>query len=225
MGRMSDLAIEMEEESHSWDFDYEYDQYEAELKWFEEHPFLETYSIFREQLLHLLVMLKKTSDEADSEMMYKMAYVHAVTLFEAMVGDILKATVLAYPSLMQKMVSKLGEDKNNKFHITEIAELGLQGIVLGILDKQLYHNPVTVKKYVSLIAGKVMPDTHIAAMQDITERRHDFAHRNGKTIKGANLEINLKVISSSVEVIENFAQDIFETIDEAMKEESNSKML
>lgn len=121
---------------------------------------------------------------------------------------------------MQKMIKKLGEDKGYKFHISEIAELGLNGIVLGILNQQIYHNPVTVKKYVTLITGKVLPDTYMAGMQEIAERRHDFVHRNGKTLQGVELDIDPASIISAVEVIQNFAQDIFETIDRAMKDES-----
>lgn len=221
MGKSSEWALElMEERERDRELDYQYEQYEAEMKWFEEHPFLETYSVFHDMLLQLKLMVKKTADSFDSEMMHKMAYVHAVTLFEAMVGDVLKATILAYPTLMQKMVNKLGEDKGNKFHITEIAELGLNGIVLGILNQQIYHNPITVKKYVNLLTGKVLPDSHMAKMQEIAERRHDFVHRNGKTIKGVELEINVETIVSTVEVIESFARDIFETIDRAMKDEA-----
>lgn len=220
MSRSSEWAIEVqEEEDRNRELDYQYEQYEADMKWFEEHPFLETYSIFKEMLLQLKLMVSQTSDPFDSEMIYKMAYVHAVTLFEAMVGDILKATILTYPALMQKMVSKLGEEKNNKFHITEIADLGLSGIVLGILNQQMYHNPVTVKKFVNMITGKVLPDTHMAAMHEVTERRHDFVHRNGKTINGENLAINHELIVSSMDVIQGFAHDIFETIDTTMKEE------
>lgn len=221
MSKSSEWALELiEEKERDRELDYQYEQYEAEMKWFKEHPFLETYSIFKEMLMQLKLMIKQPANSFDSEMMYKMAYVHAVTLFEAMVGDVLKATILAYPTLMQKMVSKLGEDKSNKFHITEIAELGLNGIVLGILNQQIYHNPITVKKYVNLITGKVLSDTHMAKMQVIAERRHDFVHRNGKTIKGVELKIDAETIVSTVEVIESFAHDIFELIDRAMKDES-----
>jgi len=221
MGKTSQWALElMEERDRERELDYQYEQYEAEMKWFEAHPFLETYSIFKEMLKQLRLMVKQPADSFDSEMMHKMSYVHAVTLFEAMVGDVLKATILAYPTLMQKMVSKLGEDKSNKFHISEIAELGLNGIVLGIINQQIYHNPITVKKYVNLITGKVLPDTRMAKMQEIAERRHDFVHRNGKTIEGRELEIDANTIVSVIDVIESFAQDIFETIDRAMKDES-----
>jgi len=219
MSRSNEWAIEVqEEEDRNRELDYQYEQYEAEMKWFEEHPFLETYSIFKEMLLQLKLMVSQRSNIFDSEMIYKMAYVHAVTLFEAMVGDILKATILAYPAFMQKMVSKLGEEKNNKFHITEIADLGLSGIVLGILNQQIYHNPVTVKKFVNMITGKVLPGTHMPAMHEVAERRHDFVHRNGKTINGESLAIDHDLIVSSINVIQCFAHDIFETIDTAMKE-------
>lgn len=221
MSKMGEWALEvLQEEDRNRELDYQYEQYEAEMKWFEEHPFLETYSIFKEMLMHLKLMVNKPVDKFDSEMMCKMAYVHAVTLFEAMVGDVLKATILAYPTLMQKMIKQLGEDKSNKFHISEIAELGLNGIVLGILNQQIYHNPVTVKKYVNLITGKVLRGTYMAEMQEIADRRHDFVHRNGKTLQGVELDIDPASIISAVEVIQNFAQDIFEIIDRAMKDES-----
>ncbi|KPX42753.1 hypothetical protein ALP68_00371 [Pseudomonas ficuserectae] len=221
MSRSSEWALElMEQQDRDRELDYQYEQYEAEMKWFLEHPFLETYSIFKEMLMQLKMMVNKPANKYDSEMMCKMAYVHAVTLFEAMVGDVLKATILAYPTLMQKMIKKLGEDKSNKFHISEIAELGLNGIVLGILNQQIYHNPVTVKKYVELIAGKALPNTYMAGMQEVATRRHDFAHRNGKTLQGVELDIDPASIISAVEVIQNFAHDIFETIDRAMKDES-----
>ncbi|KIY17082.1 MULTISPECIES: HEPN domain-containing protein [Pseudomonas syringae group genomosp. 2] len=221
MSKMGEWALEvLQEEDRNRELDYQYEQYEAEMKWFEEHPFLETYSIFKEMLMHLKLMVNKPVDKFDSEMMCKMAYVHAVTLFEAMVGDVLKATILAYPTLMQKMVKKLGEDKSNKFHISEIAELGLNGIILGILNQQIYHNPVTVKKYLNLITGKVLRDTYMAGMQEIADRRHDFVHRNGKTLQGVELNIDPASIISAVEVIQNFAQDIFEILDRAMKDES-----
>lgn len=221
MSKMGEWALEvLQEEDRNRELDYQYEQYEAEMKWFEEHPFLETYSIFKEMLMHLKLMVNKPVDKYDSEMMCKMAYVHAVTLFEAMVGDVFKATILAYPTLMQKMIKQLGEDKSNKFHISEIAELGLNGIVLGILNQQIYHNPVTVKRYVNLITGKVLRDTYMAGMQEIADRRHDFVHRNGKTLQGVELDIDPASIISAVEVIQNFAQDIFEIIDRAMKDES-----
>jgi hypothetical protein len=221
MSKSSEWALElMEAQDRDRELDYQYEQYEAEMKWFLEHPFLETYSIFKEMLMQLKMIVNKPANEYDSEMMCKMAYVHAVTLFEAMVGDVLKATILAYPTLRQKMIKKLGEDRSNKFHINEIAELGLNGIILGILNQQIYHNPVTVKKFVNLITGKVLPDTYMAGMQEIADRRHDFVHRNGKTLQGVELDIDPASIISAVEVIQNFGQDIFETIDRAMKDES-----
>lgn len=198
--------------------DYQYEQYEAEMRWFEDHPFLETYSIFTAKLRQLKLMVSRKTDPFDAAMLQKMAYVHAVTLFEAMVGDVLKATVLAYPHMMSRMVSKLGEDKSRKFQLREIADLGLNGIVLGILNEQLYHNPVTVKHFVSIIAGQPLPDTYMATMQKVIEMRHDLVHRDGKTINDERLFINEHIVTTSIELIENFANEIFESLESAMKE-------
>lgn len=221
MGRSADWAMEVQmEQDQLRELDYQYEQYEAEMKWFEEHPFLETYSIFTEKLRQLKLMVSRQADPFDAEMLQKMAYVHAVTLFEAMVGDVLKATVLAYPHLMSRMVSKLGEDKSRKFQLREIADLGLNGIVLGILNEQLYHNPVTVKHFVSIITGQPLPDTYMAAMQKVIEKRHDLVHRDGKTIDDEHHFIDEKAVNTSIGLIENFANEIFESLEAAMKEAS-----
>ncbi|MEK2607906.1 HEPN domain-containing protein [Pseudomonas shirazensis] len=218
MGRTAEWAMEvLMEQDRERELDYEYEQYQAEMKWFEEHPILETYTIFTEKLKQLKLMMAKDCDPFDSQMLRKMAYVHAVTLFEAMIGDVLKATVLAYPSLMKRLISKLGEDKSRKFQLNEIAELGLNGIVLGILNEQLYHNPVTVKRFVSTITDQPMSDKHMALMQNVIEKRHDLAHRDGKTVNGELHEIDENIVKTSIETIENFAKEIFESLDAAMK--------
>ncbi|MFI3049415.1 hypothetical protein [Pseudomonas coronafaciens] len=221
MGRSADWAMEVQmDQDRLRELDYQYEQYEAEMKWFEEHPFLETYSIFTGKLRQLRLLVSRKADPFDAAMLQKMAYVHAVTLFEAMVGDVLKATVLAYPHLMNRMVSKLGEDKSRKFQLREIADLGLNGIVLGILNEQLYHNPVTVKHFVSIIAGQPLPDTYMAAMQEVIDKRHDLVHRDGKTINDERHVIDENTVITSIGLIENFANDIFENLEAAMKETS-----
>lgn len=219
MGRTKEWALELQmEEDKLRELDYLYEQYEAEMKWFNEHPSLETYSIFTEKLKQLKSMVSREHDQFDAEMFQKMAYVHAVTLFEAMVGDVIKATILAFPNLMNRMVNKLGEDKSRKFQLKEIAELGLNGIVLGILNGQLYHNPVTVRYFVSIITGKPLDERYMAAMQSVTVKRHDLVHRDGKTINDEPHLIDQAAVNTCIEVIENFANDIFQSLVVAMKE-------
>lgn len=219
MGRMSDWALEVEAERNSErDLDYSYEQYEAEKAWFEHHPFLETYSVFVEKLRFLKLMVSREVDTDYDQMLQKMAYVHAVTLFEAMVGDVLKATVLAYPHLMHRMASKLGGDKKPKYELPKIAELGLDGIILEIINDQLYHNPVTVKQHVSIVSSRPLPNSHMAAMQSVIDIRHDLVHRDGRSITGALRHIDSAAVDQCIAVIEDFASDIFETLDTAVKE-------
>lgn len=224
---MSEYALELREERErehqrfmdfSYDQDYSYEQYEAERAWFEHHPFLETYSVFAEKLRSLKRMVSRQEDPDPDNMLQKMAYVHAVTLFEAMVGDVLKATVLAYPHLMHRMATKLGDDKKYKYELPKIAKLGLEGIILEIINAQLYHNPVTVKHHVSTVSGWPLPDSHMAAMQLVIDIRHDLVHRDGKTITGGLHHIDSIAVHRCIAVIEDFANDIFETLDTAVKE-------
>lgn len=194
------------------------EEYEAHMKWFEEHPYLETYSVFTENLKALKVMISQRTNPFDDKTIHRMAYAHAVTLFEAMVGDIIKTVILKFPHLMNKFIEKLAEDKSLKFTVKEIAELGINGIVINIINVQTFHNPLTVKNYVNLITGKVLPDTHMAKIKKVIEMRHDFVHRNGKTMAGEYHYVDTELVIASIGVIENFANDVFETLSSAMSE-------
>jgi hypothetical protein len=197
----------------------EKEEYEAHMKWFEEHPFLETYSVFTENLKSLKIMVNQRTSPFDDKTIHKMVYAYGVTLFEAMVGDIIKSAVLTFPHLMDNLVNKLSEDKNLKYTIKEISEYGINGIVLNILNTLTYHNPIVVKKYINLVTGKVLPDTHMANMKKVIEMRHDFVHRNGKTIMGEYLNIDTPMVINSIEIIEQFAEDVFDTLSNSMNEE------
>lgn len=195
------------------------EEYEAHMKWFEEHPFLETYSVFTENLKSLKVMVSQRTNPFDDTTIHRMAYAHAVTLFEAMVGDVIKTALLSFPHLMTRFIGKLAEDKSLKFTVKEIAELGINGIVMNIINAQTFHNPLTVKNYVNLVTGKVLPDTHMAKTKKVIEMRHDFVHRNGKTVTGEYHNVDTALVIGSIEVIEKFADDVFETLSKAMNEE------
>ncbi|WP_141233173.1 hypothetical protein [Pseudomonas sp. Irchel 3E19] len=194
-------------------------EYEAQIKWFEEHPFLETYSIFTENLKALKIMVNQRANPFDDKTIHKMVYAHAVTLLEAMIGDVIKSAILTFPHLMNIFVENLSEDKGLKYTVKEIAELGLNGIVINILNSLSYHNPIVVKKYVNLVTGRVLPDTHMANIKKVVEMRHDFIHRNGKTIMGEYHNIDTPMVIESIGVIEQFAADVFDTLSKAMSEE------
>lgn len=197
----------------------EMEEYEAHMKWFEEHPFLETYSIFTENLKYLKMMVNQRTNLFDDKTIHKMVYAHAVTLLEAMVGDMIKSAVLTFPHLMNNFVGNLPEDKGLKYTVKEIAEYGLNGIVINILNSLTYHNPVVVKKYVHLVTGQVLPDTHMANIKKVVDMRHDFVHRNGKTVTGEYHNIDTPMVIESIGVIEQFATDVFDTLSKAMSEE------
>jgi hypothetical protein len=121
--------------------------------------------------------------------------------------------------MMNNFVKKLSKDKNLKYTIKEIAEYGINGIVINILNTLTYHNPIVVKNYIHLVTGKVLPDIHMANMKRVIEMRHDFVHRNGKTVMGEYLSIDTSMVIESIEVIEKFAEDVFDTLSKAMNEE------
>lgn len=194
------------------------EEYEAQLKWFEEHPLLETYGVFTQSLTSLKDMANQSARFFSDTAIHRMAYVHAVTLFEAMVGDLVKTALFSFPHLMSRFIENLPEDKNLKFTVKEVAEWGVNGIVMNIISREVFHNHLTVKKYVYIVTGEVLPDTYMNRIKQVIDMRHDFVHRNGKTVAGESHNVDAALVVGSIEVIEGFARDVYEILSKAVAE-------
>lgn len=188
------------------------EDYEASVEWYKEHPYEEIYDNLQSNLAELKELVSKDKTPFFNVMLHRMAYAHAVTLFEAMVGDLLKSLALTDSVLLANLVNGLSSDKTKKFDLKEIATHGVNGLIVKVLSEELYHNPLTVLKYVDMVSGKKMPKTHIPKMIAITSIRHDVAHRNGKTVDDVYHDLNSAFVIDAIETIELFSKDVFLTL-------------
>jgi len=224
MSRSGDWALELQQEQDSLrDFDYEYEQYEAEMQWLAENPFEEIYTAFGGRLRQLQSVLDADVTIFTNTVIFKMVYVHAVTLFEAMVGDVVKASVLTRPTFKGRLTSRIDElNKGRKYSLKEIFSHkdGADGIVMEILSTLTFHNAETAKRTVEIICDGVVNTKNFKAMRDVVESRHDFAHRNGKTVGDEFRGIDRAIVLDALGVIERFANDIYECISDAAKRDT-----
>ena len=216
---------ELDEESDGWHAMVEMyhdmknaESYEASVEWYKEHPHEEIYDSFRGNLSELKDMVSQNMGPFYNVMMHRMAYAHAVTLFEAMVGELLKSLVMNDTELLANLVNGLAGDSSKKYNLKQIADYGVNGLIVKILSEELYHNPVTVKKYVDMISGRVMPSTHMAKMSTVTKIRHDVAHRNGKTVDDEYHELNSEAVIDCIKTIELFSKDVFLVLTDGFEE-------
>ena len=70
------------------------ENYEASVEWYKEHPNEEIYDNLLSNLSELKVLVSKDKTPFFNVMLHRMAYAHAVTLFEAMIGELLKSLVM-----------------------------------------------------------------------------------------------------------------------------------
>lgn len=130
------------------------ESYEASVEWYKEHPNEEIYDSLLSNLSELKKLVSKDKGPFFNVMLHRMAYAHAVTLFEAMVGDLLKSLVLNDSVLRTNLVNGLSGEKAKKFDLKEIAAHGLNGLIVKILSDESYHDPLKVLKYLDMASGK-----------------------------------------------------------------------
>lgn len=195
-------------------------EYEAHMQWFEAHPYDEIYNSFCGRMRQLKEMIEKDSNPFSDKMIHQMVYAHSVTLFEAMIGDVIKAIALKHPRMMEKLVKGIGEDTKDKFSLKEIFKFSsINGIIFSILNDTTFHNISKVELYVNMLTETKFTSTHAGRMVQITKIRHDFVHRNGKNKEGIYHSIDTKVVMESISVIEKFSEEVYQAIIGSLKTE------
>lgn len=200
------------------------ENYEADMLWFEEHPYEETYSAFASYLKSLFTLVEKQSGEFvlfSDPTILKMAYVHSVTLFEAMVGDMVKSAIIKRPYLMSRMVEKIDDfNKGKKYTLKELhAHVGgVSGVVIDVLASLTFHNVETTKKIIDVLCPRGAPDLNLKEMKLVVEKRHDFVHRNGRMMNDDYREINREMVLRDMKVVGEFANEVYQRISGAMNE-------
>lgn len=191
----------------------DYQDEQLELQWFEDHPYHEIYSAFGGRMRQLQNMLVAETNPFTDKMIHHMVYSHAVTLFEAMVGDIIKACVRKFPEMMDRLVIGISEITKEKYTIKDIIKhKGVEGIAISMLNDLTFHNISVVNLYVDMLSGKKFESVYEGQMIQITNIRHDFVHRNGANKKGEYHDVNSKMVSDAIEIIRHYADDVYQAI-------------
>lgn len=135
-----------------------YDDYQEYMR---QHPYDQMYQEYQSQQLLIRKIINDYENSFEGHTIQKMAFVHAVTLMEALIGDMIKALAIKHSHIMKKL-SLCVEDSNakKKFSIREILEQpgGIDGIVLEILSKLSFHNLDSVKRILEGVFPETMKD-------------------------------------------------------------------
>lgn len=197
----------------------QHQDYEDYLRWVELHPYEEVYSVFCVSLQELKAMIpKQVNPFLPNTMLHHMIYAHAVTLFEAMIGDFIKALVIKYPHAMDRLVKGISEDAKEKYTLKDISRLnGVGGIVMSIINDVTFHNVSKVERYVSILIGGGFGSRSFNDMSKVVSVRHDIVHRNGKNKEDQFHAVTGQVVADAIKVVEQFSEDVYQAVIEGVK--------
>lgn len=200
-----------------------YDDYQEYMR---QHPYDQMYQEYQAQQLLIKKIINDYENSFEGHTIQKMAFVHAVTLMEALIGDMVKALAIKHRHIMKKL-SLCVEDSNSKkkFSIREIHQQpgGLDGIVMEILSKLSFHNLDSVKRILEGVFPETMKDLNYTPVRPVIERRHDFVHRNGKNTKGEHVLMTSEILTADMDIVHKFAFQVYERIHKAMNPPVGSK--
>jgi len=184
-----------------------------------QHPYDLMYQEYQSQQLLIQKIVKDYENSFEGRTIQKMAFVHAVTLMEALIGDMIKALSIKHSHIMRKL-SLCVEDSNakKKFSIREILEHpgGVDGIVLDMLSKLSFHNIDSVRRILEGVFPGTMADLNYSEIRPVIERRHDFVHRNGKNTKGEDVVMTSEILREDMRIVHSFAFQVYDRIHDAM---------
>ncbi|OLY72210.1 hypothetical protein AU074_13625 [Pseudomonas sp. ATCC PTA-122608] len=229
MSEAFDVSEDVDEETPEWEYmanayqnKIDAEDYEAEMQWFAEHPYHEIYESYNIKMHQLQGMLSNDSDSYVDQMKHQMMYSHAVTLFEAMVGDIIKASVKTFPHMMTLLTQGHADIETEKYTLKDIIKHnGVEGIAMLKLNDLTFHNIKNVEQYVNILSANKLSSVHKSDMFKITSMRHDFVHRNGATKDGVVHKINGKTVDSTIEKILLYSVDVFKAISDAAEKRTD----
>lgn len=189
------------------------EEYESSMQWYDDHPYHEIYNAFCGRIRQLEGMVTQDKNPFTDKMILQMVYAHSVTLFEAMVGDIIKACVRKFPHMMEKLVLGIAEVAKEKYTLKDIVKYGgIEGIGISILNDCTFHNISVVNQYVNMLSGNRLDKRYESQMHKISMMRHDFVHRNGANKDGEYHQLTSLMVFEALETISLYSVDVFQAI-------------
>jgi hypothetical protein len=178
---------------------------EAEFRWYKQHSYSEMHECFNNNIDDLKDLLRNNISLQYEDTYYKMVFAHAVTLLESFLSDTVKSLVVSNKECLANAIINIEELKKKKFSLTEFTNQkdGVIGLVLKELSEILYHNiPKVIKILEAILGCSITVDQKKVCY--ITSVRHDVVHRNGKTVEGRIIDLDIDTVVQSIENIEQF---------------------
>lgn len=209
------------QEQHS---DEEYRIYLASKEYFLQHPYNQMYVEYQAQQLLIRKIINNSEGSLESHTVQKMAFVHAVTLMEALIGDMIKSLVVKHSFLMKRVGLCIDEpNPKKKMSIKDVIQHqdGIDGVILNMLSMFTFHNISATKKLLDGMFPDKMRDLDYSEIHPVIEKRHDFVHRNGKNLNDEPVPLTIEVLIEYMDIIHRFASQVYGRIHEAMAEYDN----
>lgn len=219
MGRMSDLMIEMANESaDDWirerlqdknadedseeyrdladqyyslqEYLHEQTELEFEIKWLKENGSSEIHRNFLEELNELKKIISIKDSVNKPYLILRMAYSYAITLLETFLSDSIKSLVTNEDKFFKNAL-KVDELSKAKYSLEFLAlnDVNAKSLAVKELSNILYHNIPKVIRTYEVVLGKRI-NIDMSQVNAITKIRHDIVHRNGKTQDGMMIYID-----------------------------------
>ncbi|MDM7860561.1 HEPN domain-containing protein [Alteromonas sp. ASW11-36] len=207
----NELADEYDEKYEQWN-----DYMEEHLNWLKSQNHTTFFRYFLSSIEELKgVLVTSSSYPGNSNLINKMAYIHAVTLLETYLGDTLKNIVLSKPIFMERAVNKFEGLNTKKFTLRAI--LADTNIIARELDEflseQMYHNIIKIMNMYKAVF-EIEIDYDKSMITKIVNNRHDLVHRNGKDKNNKPIDIDKVTLDAAISHIHSFVSSVDEVVNQ-----------
>ncbi|MCG7876958.1 MAG: HEPN domain-containing protein [Candidatus Thiodiazotropha endolucinida] len=173
--------------------------------------------IFSEDLSNLKQFVLNANSEVPN-IFYKMAYAHAVTVFEVYMEDIAKSLVTHDDGFLHAYIRHSNAVGSVQFSLKDVLikkdEIdvslkidNLRKSALSHLSSGLYHDiPKVLNTFEYILQRQVSIES--GDMKKIVHIRHDIVHRNGKNKNGDHHDIDMSSVIEAIDAIQQFSQEL-----------------
>ncbi|CAI8789867.1 HEPN/Toprim-associated domain-containing protein [Pseudomonas sp. IT-P218] len=180
------------------------DVFDNYIEHLQEHTDL--YKVFQTSTLEIENILHTT---AENSTLAKLLYAGVITAMETYLSDTMRKLVLNHQAVMQRFVES-SENFNKNMKISDIFNRleKLEKEVSAELDKTSFHNLPEAAKLFQDVLIVDFPEDSTSSLKGCVHIRHDIVHRNGKTFKGIERNFKSDDVTSLINLVKNFLENI-----------------
>ena len=211
---------EWEQAAHLYNWEQEF--FSERRQWEYEHGlFVASLNNVHQRFLHAnneMQKLKALLKDPQPELVYRMSFVHAVTVMEAYLMYCARA-LLEHDWPLRRFrdvyYQKSGRIKNTDKLAALDMDLSLfRPAARNFVSRMTFHNPKTIERYFSAVLH-VPPVWPVTPLAIIAEWRNDLVHRNGVDENDVPREISEQLLKNTLQKV----YDLIDAADLSMKQE------